>query len=121
MQHSEFDSRGNWRGMNFHSLYSGIDRPVETCVVGSGAFGQSFLGQATRVRLLRARIAVDRSAEIAAQAFRVAGIEPARIRICTSAAEARRAFDQDCHVAAESIDAVLDLPFELLIEATGHP
>lgn len=107
--------------MNFHSLYAGIDHPVETCVVGSGAFGQSFLAQARRVRLMRARIAVDRKAETAAEAFRLAGIDPAQIRICAGAVEAKRAWDDGKHVAAAALDTVIDLPFELLVEATGHP
>lgn len=107
--------------MNFHSLYAGIDRPVQTCVVGSGGFGQSFLAQASRMKLLAARIAVDRDTETAVNAFAQAGIDRARIRACLTAAEARLAWEQGHYVAAASIDTVMDLPFELLVEATGHP
>lgn len=49
--------------MNLHSYYAAAERPVETCVVGTGGFGQSFLGQAQRVPLMNARIAVDVTAE----------------------------------------------------------
>ena len=107
--------------MNFHSLYGGIDRPVATCVVGSGGFGQSFLAQVQRMKLLTARIAVDQDTATAANALAQAGIACDRIRACGSVAEARKAWDDGHFVAADSLDAVIGLPFELLVEATGHP
>ena len=61
--------------MNFHHHYARIAKPVETCLVGSGGFGRSVLGQAGRMRLVNARIAVDMSAEAAGKAFATAGIE----------------------------------------------
>lgn len=107
--------------MNFHSLYAGIDRPVQTCVVGSGGFGQSFLAQAGRMKLMAARIAVDQDTATAANALAQAGIDRARIRACATPAEARRAWDEGHYIAADSVDTVIDLPFEVLVEATGHP
>jgi predicted homoserine dehydrogenase-like protein len=107
--------------VNFHSLYAGINKPVATCVVGSGGFGQSFLAQVQRMKLLTARVAVDRDTATAANAFLQAGIARDRIRACSSAAEARKAWDDGHYVAADSVDAVINLPFEVLVEATGHP
>lgn len=107
--------------MNFHSLYAGIDRPVATCVVGSGGFGQSFLAQVQRMKLVTARIAVDQDTATASNALAQAGIARDRVRACSSAAEARKAWDDGHYVAADSLDTVIDLPFELLVEATGHP
>ena len=58
------------------TYYAKADRPVETCVVGTGGFGQSFLAQAQRVPLMNARIAVDLTAEAAAAGLKAAGIDP---------------------------------------------
>ncbi len=107
--------------MNFHSYYAKADRRVETCLVGAGGFGQSFLSQGQRVPLMRARIAVDLDAERAASALRAAGIEPQRIRVCASAADARAAWDDDDFIAAGELAMVADLPFEVIVEATGRP
>src|SRR3954451_3329648 len=107
--------------MNYHSYYAKADRPVETCVVGTGGFGQSFLTQAQRVPLMNARIAVDVDAEVAAIGLRVAGIEPRRIRICESAAEAKAAWDSGDFIATAEAVLVSDLPFDVLVEATGRP
>ncbi len=107
--------------MNFHAYYAGRDRPVETCAVGTGGFGQSFVAQNLRAPLVRCRIAVDVDAEAAARGLRAAGADPRRIRICGTAADAKAAWDAGDSIAAGDVATVLDLPFEVLLEATGRP
>lgn len=107
--------------MNCHAYYSKAQRPVETCVVGTGSFGQSFLFQAQRVPLMNARIAVDLTAESAASGLTIAGLEPRRIHICTSTADARTAWDRGDYIAASDLAVVADLPFDVVVEATGQP
>ena len=75
--------------MNLHSYYARAERPVECCVLGTGGFGQTFITQARRVRLMRARIAIDIKAETAAKAIAAAGVEARRIRICHTASDAK--------------------------------
>jgi predicted homoserine dehydrogenase-like protein len=96
-------------------------RIVETCIVGTGGFGRSFLAQGLRVPRMRARVAVDVEAEIAAVAMRAVGIDPRRIRLCATAAEAARAFADGDFIAVSDLAAVVELPIEVVVEATGHP
>ena len=103
--------------MNFHAHYAGISEPVETCLVGSGSFGRSYLAQSRRTRLVNARIAVDVTAEAAGRAFAAAGFEPREIALCQTAAEAKAAWNAGKCVAAASLDAVMELPFALLSDA----
>lgn len=107
--------------LNFHAHYAGITQPIETCLVGSGGFGRSYLVQAKRIRQVNARIAVDVTAQAAARAFAAAGIAPGEIAPCETAAEARAAWAAGRHVAAGRLETVIDLPFQLLVEATGGP
>src|SRR5690242_5815902 len=107
--------------MNYHTYYSKADRPVETCVVGTGGFGQSFLAQAQRVPLMNARIAVDLTAESAASGLKAAGIEPRRIQICTSPGDARTAWNRGDYIAAGDLAVVAELPIDVVVEATGQP
>ncbi|MGL4635471.1 MAG: SAF domain-containing protein [Beijerinckiaceae bacterium] len=107
--------------MNYHRRYIGLREPVSACLVGGGAFGQSFLAQARFIRRLSARIAVDLTAETAAAALVAAGFAPHDIRLCATAQEAKAAFDSGHAIAAAHLDSVIDLPFHILIEATGHP
>lgn len=107
--------------MNFHAHYAGITEPVETCLVGSGSFGRSYLAQSRRTRLVNARIAVDVTAEAAGRAFAAAGFEPGEIALCETGAQAKAAWDAGKCIAAAGLDAVMGLPFALLVEATGSP
>lgn len=107
--------------MNFHAHYAGISEPVETCLVGSGSFGRSYLAQSRRTRLVNARIAVDVTAEAAGRAFAAAGFEPREIALCQTAAEAKTAWNAGQRIAAARLDVVMELPFALLVEATGSP
>ncbi len=107
--------------MNFHSYFSKAERAVETCVIGAGGFGHSFLAQAQHVPLMNAHIAVDLDSAVAARALRDAGADAKRIRICTTAREAVSAWNAGDFVAANDLRIVLDLPFDVAIEATGHP
>lgn len=107
--------------MNFHAHYAGIAQPIETCLVGSGGFGRSYLVQAKRIRQVNARIAVDISPAAAGKAFAAAGVAPGEIALCETPAEARAAWRAGRHVAAGRLETVIDLPFQLLVEATGGP
>jgi predicted homoserine dehydrogenase-like protein len=107
--------------MNYHRYFSRASRPVETCVVGAGGFGRSFLAQGFRVPLMRARVAVDLDAAAAAAGLASVGIDRDRIRECHSPAEAREAWDAGHFIAAGDLADVVDLPLDVVVEATGHP
>ncbi|RUT34551.1 flagellar biosynthesis protein FlgA [Arsenicitalea aurantiaca] len=106
--------------MNFHTYFKGAE-PVETCIVGTGSFGRSFLVQSRRVPLMNTRIAIDVSAETAARAIASIGVAEGEIAICRSREEAAAAWATGKHIAADDIAIVLELPFGVVVEATGHP
>ena len=107
--------------MNHHRYFADAKRPVETCLVGSGSFGRSFLAQGRKVPLMRARVAVDVDAAIAAEAFKSVGIDARDIAVCATAADAKAAWNAGRFVAAGNLAAVVELPIDVVVEATGHP
>ena len=108
--------------MNHHAYFARPEgRVVETCILGTGGFGLSYLTQAARVPGLSCRIAVDLDADRAAAALAAAGADPALVAVCRSADEARAAWDRGALVAAGDFAHVAALPFEVAIEATGNP
>lgn len=107
--------------MNHHRRYRSISEPIGVCIVGGGAFGQSFLAQARFIRRIVARIAVDLTAEAAGEALASAGFARSDIRLCATPQEAKAAFGAGLAVAAGNLDDVIGLPFHILVEATGHP
>jgi predicted homoserine dehydrogenase-like protein len=107
--------------MNHLDYFAAAKRPVETCVVGSGGFGRSFLAQGLRVPLMRARIAVDRDIAIAAAGFTDLGVPLEKVARCESAAAAEAAWAQGKFIAAGDLADVVGLPIDVVVEATGNP
>lgn len=107
--------------MNSHSRFAKATRPIEVALVGAGAFGRSLLGQGRRMPLMNVRVAVDLSADRAAQAFLALGHGEAEIARCETRADAQAAWDAGKLVAAGALDTALGLPVDIVVEASGHP
>lgn len=102
--------------MNLHHYLAPTGAPVETCMIGSGGFGRSFIVQGQRVPAMSVRVAVDLDTAAAARAFEAGGVDAARIRLCHSPAEARQAWRAGDCVVAEAFDTVVDLPLDVVVE-----
>ncbi|MCM5571765.1 homoserine dehydrogenase [Burkholderiaceae bacterium FT117] len=107
--------------MNLHSHFSRIAQRVETCLVGAGSFGRSFVAQGMKTPKMCARVAVDVRIETVEALYRDLGAPADRIRACRTADEARAAWEQGAWIAAEDLAVVLPLPIDVVVEATGHP
>lgn len=107
--------------MNSHVRFAKATRPIEVALVGAGAFGRSLLGQGRRMALMNVRVAVDLSADRAAQAFLALGYGEAEIARCDTRDEAQAAWEAGKMVAAGALDTVLALPVDIVVEASGHP
>ncbi len=107
--------------MNHIDYFSSATRPVETCVVGSGGFGRSFLAQGLRVPLMRARVAIDIDIEIAAAGFTDLGVPAEKVARCRSIEAAEAAWAEGKFIAADDLALVVGLPLDVIVEATGNP
>ena len=107
--------------MNHLDYFSVAKQPVETCVVGSGGFGRSFIAQGQRVPLMNVRVAIDIDAAVAARSFVAVGIPENEVVVCRTAEEARAAWANEKYIAAADLALVLGLPIDVVVEATGNP
>lgn len=107
--------------MNYHSYFPKGAAPVECCIVGTGAFGRSFLAQSRRTPLVSTRVAVDLSAKTAVAALRSIGVPADEIALCRTKEEAVAAWAEHRFIATDNLETVLALPFAVVVEATGHP
>ncbi|MBB3236615.1 NAD(P)H-dependent oxidoreductase [Phyllobacterium endophyticum] len=105
--------------MNYHDHFAGAAKPVEVCIVGTGGFGRSFLAQSLHVPLMETRIAVDIDVDTAAAALRSVGLDD--VAECCNRDEASAAWNSGRPIAAGDLQHVVHLPFDVLVEATGHP
>lgn len=107
--------------MNHVQYFRAPPNAVRACLIGVGEFGRSLLGRAAKVPWLELRVAVDRSGEDAAEGLLKTGAPREAIAVCDTASAARSAFAAGKYVAAGRLDIVIDLPFNILVEASGQP
>lgn len=107
--------------MNYQALLSQSDRVVHAALVGAGEFGRSLVSQSRAVRNLDVRVLCDRNLEAARDACRHAGVSEDAIDVCDSPASALRTFESGRHVLVEDSALVMDLPVDIVVEATGNP
>ncbi len=94
---------------------------VGVLLIGAGEYGVSFVFQSRRVPGLNTVAIADRRMDAARTAFRHAGYADSDIVACTSAASALAAFEAGHRIIAEDACLLMDLPIDVVVEATGVP
>jgi predicted homoserine dehydrogenase-like protein len=121
---------GRWRRMNMNTLSLDFTSarlararrgPVRAGLIGCGDFGTGLLAQAASVPLLQISAAADHRLDAARQAYRQAGVPDEAVLACDSRRAALRAFETGKRVIAADPLLLMELPLEVLVEATGHP
>lgn len=107
--------------MNHLDYFSALDHVVETCIVGSGGFGRSFIAQGLRMSTMNVRVAVDVDAQIAARSLAAVGVAESDIALCRSPVAAQAAWHAGKYVASDDLANVVGLPIDAVVEATGNP
>jgi predicted homoserine dehydrogenase-like protein len=96
-------------------------RSVRTLVIGAGEYGFSFLFQARRTPGLQVLAVHARKVDRGVAAFRHAGLSPADIKVCETLAEATTALETGKAVVSSDALMLMELPLDLVVEATGAP
>jgi predicted homoserine dehydrogenase-like protein len=96
-------------------------RPVRAGLIGVGQFGRSLLARSLRMSALDLPVLCERRPERAQAAFIEAGGDPAAAAICTERAAALAALERGQTVVLPDAALMMDLPLDLVVEATGEP
>ncbi len=107
--------------MNYHALLSQSGRVVRAALIGAGEFGRSLLSQSQAIDNLDICVLCDQNLHTARDACRRAGIPVDTIAVCDSAASARKNLAEGLRVLVEDSALVMDLPVDIVVEATGNP
>ena len=103
--------------MHHLSLFrAALERPVVAALAGVGEFGLSLIAQSRRMKGLTIRAALDRDAPRVATALKGMNLDA---RTCANAREAKAAWDAGAIAVCSDVDALLAVPIEILVEATG--
>ena len=105
--------------MQFETLFAPAHaRPVVAALIGCGEFGMSLIAQSRRMEGLRIRAVADRDVARVEGLLRAAGFDAVQ---CGDRQAAERAFATDAIAICRSVDDLLSLPIEIVVEATGDP
>ncbi len=97
------------------------ERTIRVLLIGAGEYGRSFIFQSTRIPGLEVAAICDRDVEKGVQTFRHAGWAQEEIVICESTASAQQAMQAGKRVVAVDACMLMNLPLDMVIEATGSP
>ena len=106
--------------MNYKKLFQ-LKGVTNVGLIGTGAFGRSFLAQARLIPGVRVSVVCDQDIDVAEDACRQAGMAPEDIKICHTDADANDTIA--CGKTAVVSDGLLltTLPIEVVVEASGTP
>ena len=90
-------------------------------VIGCGTFGTGILAQAASVPLLEIPAVADHCPDAARRAYARAGVPDEAIVLCDSRRAALRAIEAGKRVIATDPLLLVELPLDVIVEATGHP
>lgn len=102
-------------------LQSAREKTVRSLVIGAGEYGFSFVFQARRTQGLDVSAIHARKVERGVAAFRHAGLPEDAVKICETLAEAKAALGAGKAVVSSDALMLMELPIDLVVEATGAP
>lgn len=94
-------------------------QPVRAAVIGAGAFGTAIVTQSAAASRVDVCVVADQRPENAVRAFRQAGFESKEIAECHSRQAATAALTAGKRVVLEEPLLAVELPLEVIVEATG--
>ena len=106
--------------MNYKKLFQ-LNDVTHVGLIGTGAFGRSFLAQSRLTPGIRVPVVCDQDIEIAEDACRQAGLAPEDLKVCHTDSEANDTIASGKTAVVSDALLLMDLPIEVVIEASGMP
>ncbi|MCP4246100.1 MAG: flagellar biosynthesis protein FlgA, partial [bacterium] len=96
-------------------------KTVRAGVIGTGQYATAVITQSAFIPRLDVPIAADLDVEAARQAYLCAGVKEDDITICASRGAALAAIEHGQRVVVADAMLLMDLPVDVIVEATGVP
>jgi predicted homoserine dehydrogenase-like protein len=109
--------------MIYTQVFNRFARPgiVRAGVIGAGHYARAVITQSESIPRLRVPVVADLSVDAAREAFRMAGHADDDIVTCESREQALAAIEQGKRVVLRDAMLMMDLPLDIIVEATGSP
>ncbi len=106
--------------MNYHQLFQHREQ-IRVGLIGTGAFGRSFLFQSRAISQIDVVAVCDRDVPVARRACLAAGISADRLAACFTAAEAQAAIERGQVAVLEDPLLMMGTSIGVVVESTGMP
>ena len=106
--------------MNYQKLFQ-FNNITNVGLIGTGAFGRSFLAQARFVPKIRIPVVCDQDFEIAQDACRQVGMAPDALKICHTESDAIETILSGKTALVNDALLLMKLPIEVVVESSGMP
>ena len=106
--------------MNFQKLFQ-LKSVTNVGLIGTGAFGRSFLGQSRLIPNIKVSVVCDQDLEIAENACLQAGLVPENLKVCHTESEANNVIASGKTAVVSDARLLMNLPIEVMVEASGMP
>ena len=97
------------------------DKAVRAGIIGLGNFATAIFAQSQGMRRLSVPVIADANLDAALEAGHQAGIAVQNTAICESHSKALRAMEEGKQVILSDASLMMDLPVDIVVEATGDP
>ena len=97
------------------------NRVTDVALIGTGAFGRSFLAQSSLIPGIKVTAVCDQDIELAKAVCLQTGLAPEDLKVCHTESEANDAIANGRTAVVSDAGLLPDLPIEVLIEASGMP
>ena len=106
----------------YHNLFAQAqnDRTIAAGVIGTGQYATAIVTQAASIPRLTVPVVADIDVEAAQKACSKAGIPAEQMDICESRQKALQALERGMLVVLEDPLLMMDLPLDVVVEATGN-
>jgi predicted homoserine dehydrogenase-like protein len=106
--------------VNYKNLFKSTD-VTRIGLIGTGAFGKSFLAQSRLTPNIRVAVVCDQDLETAEDACLQSGLAPEDLKVCHTESEANDTIASGKTAVISDALLLMDLSLEVVIEATGMP
>ena len=106
--------------MNYKKIFQS-EEATSVGLIGTGAFGQSFLVQSQLIVNLNLAVVCDKSIETAISACLKTGMKADDLSVCHTRSDAKIAMTAGKTAVVSDPGLLMELPIEVVVEATGMP
>ena len=106
--------------MNYKNLFKSTD-VTNVGLIGTGAFGRSFLAQSRWTPGIRVPVVCDQDLETAGKACLQAGLATEDLKVCHTESEANDLIASGKTAVVSDARLLMNLPIEVVVEASGIP